>query len=133
MINPVQRFFHFGALWLPPILWMGLIFFLSSQPGLKIAEGSLDFWTRKPAHVFEYAVLYLFFYRALKGTFDWRISTFYLGAGVLSLFYALTDEFHQIFVPLREGRLIDLGFDLLGILVAIIFLRLWLRFSSPRV
>lgn len=117
------------SLWLPVLLWMGLIFFLSAQPELKIAEGPLDFWTRKPAHVGEYAVLFILFVRALKGANyqvsinNWQIGALQL-AFLLSFLYAVTDEFHQLRVPLREGKWADLGFDLLGIVSAILFLHL---------
>src|SRR3989338_5338985 len=69
IIVTVQRFFRLILLWLPPILWMGVIFFLSNQPGLKITEGPLDFLMRKMAHVGEYAILFLLLYRALRGSF----------------------------------------------------------------
>jgi len=112
------------SLWLPVLLWMGLISYLSAQPGLKVVEGPMDFWTRKPAHVGEYAILFLFFFRAIKGSSSWKRREIYIGAGVLSFLFAVTDEFHQLLVPLREGELADLGFDLLGIIAGIIFLRL---------
>jgi VanZ family protein len=109
-------------LWMPVLLWMGLIFYLSGKPGLKIVEGPLDFWTRKPAHVMEYAVLFLLFLRAVRGSFSWGVRKVYAVAGVLSFLFAITDEFHQLHVPLREGKIFDLGFDLLGILLGILFL-----------
>lgn len=110
-------------LWLPVLLWMGLISYLSAQPELKIAEGAWDFWTRKPAHVGEYAILFLFLFRAIRGSSSWRRWEVYIGAGVLSFLFALTDEFHQFLVPLREGKLVDLGFDLLGIIVGMLLRR----------
>lgn len=39
-------------------------------------------------------------------------------AGILvTLLYALSDEFHQVFVPGRSGSLWDAGIDLVGILI----------------
>lgn len=111
-------------LWLPPLLWMGLIFYLSGRPGLKIAEGAWDFWTRKPAHIAEYAILFLLFFRALKESSSWKRWEICIGAGMISFLFAITDEFHQFLVPLREGKLIDLGFDLLGIITGALLLRL---------
>jgi len=116
------------SLWLPVAVWMGLIFYLSSISGLAVGEGVVDFWTRKPAHVFEYAVLLILIARALRGSnfrfsiFNYQLGTLLL-AFLLSFFYAISDEFHQLFVPLREGKISDLGFDLLGILVGVLFLR----------
>ncbi|GMR19042.1 MAG: VanZ family protein [Patescibacteria group bacterium] len=111
------------SLWLPVLFWMGLIYYLSAQSGLKIGEGAVDFWTRKPAHVGEYAVLFLLLFRALRGGFRLSVRQLYLSAGVFTLLYAASDEIHQIFVPLREGRVADLGFDLLGILVGALAVR----------
>ena len=109
---------------------MGVIFFLSNPPGLKITEGPLDFWMRKMAHVGEYAILFLLFYRALRGSFRLEEVSLYLIAGILSFLYAISDEFHQLFVPTRVGNLFDLGFDLFGILAGVIlifFLRMRIR------
>lgn len=101
---------------------MGLIFYLSGWPGLRITEGPLDFWTRKPAHVIEYAILFLLFVRAIEGSFSWRRWEVYIGAGIPSFLYALTDELHQLCVPLREGKAVDIGFDFLGIVLAALVL-----------
>jgi len=104
------------------LLWMALIYYLSSKPGLAIGEGAVDFCTRKPAHMAEYAVLFLLLFRAIKGSSSWKEWEICIGAGILSFLYALTDEFHQSLVPLREARWYDLGFDLLGIVVGLFFL-----------
>lgn len=51
--------------WLPVFLWAAVIFYLSSQPGLK--SGLLwpyDFILRKLAHITEYAILFLLIIRA---------------------------------------------------------------------
>ena len=113
--------------WGPVVLWMGLIYFISSVPGLSVGEGAVDFLTRKPAHVVEYAVLFLLLHRALHDSFSLVGKKLYLAAGIFTFLYAITDEVHQIFVPLREGRILDLGFDLLGIFGALIFLRFYPR------
>lgn len=121
----MQQFDKFTAsvkrlvfLWLPVFTWMGLIFYLSGRPELKAAEGPMDFWTRKPAHMVEYAILFLLSFRAMRESFSWKRRDVYVGAGALSFLYALTDELHQLSVPLREGKVVDLGFDLLGIVIA---------------
>lgn len=106
---------------------MGFIYFLSAQPGLKIAEGAADFCTRKPAHMAEYSILFLLLFRAVGGSFRWAFWESAVGAGILTFLYAISDEFHQVLVPLREGRWYDLVFDLLGIGLGVILLRWWLR------
>lgn len=118
----IYRAYRQAGLWLPVFAWMGLIFYLSGRPGLKVAEGPMDFWTRKPAHVGEYAILFLLFFRAMEGSSAWRRRDVYVGAGIFSFLYALIDELHQLSVPLREGKVTDLGFDLLGIVIAVFIL-----------
>lgn len=39
---------------------------------------------------------------------------------IITFAYALTDEFHQTFIPYRYGTLRDLGYDMLGVLVALL-------------
>lgn len=121
-MTTILQFKRLASLWLPPLAWMVLIFYLSSRPGLAIGEGAVDFWTRKPAHIGEYAILFFLLHRALGGSFGWARRKLYWVVGSLTFLYAVLDEIHQAFVPLREGKIEDLGFDLLGILVAVIFL-----------
>lgn len=116
-------------LWLPVLFWAGLIFYLSSVPDLAIGEGAVDFWTRKPAHVAEYAVLFVLIFRALRGSLAVTAKMLYFSAGVFTLFYGVTDEVHQMLTPSRAGKIYDLGFDLLGILAGAILIKFYLRRS----
>ena len=120
-ISPKIKNFLF--LWGPPLLWAGVIYYLSSRPGLAIGDGAIDFWTRKPAHVWEYAVLLVLTFRALGQSFGkvWKFWELAVGAGILTLLYAVSDEFHQLLVPTRAGKLADLGFDLAGIILGVAF------------
>lgn len=110
--------------WLPLILWLGLIFYFSSLPGMaKKAEP--DFWlyfVRKGAHVAEYAVLASLFLRSFRFYFSKIDQRKILALAFLfSLAYALSDEVHQLFVPGREGKFLDVGFDSIGIILGIFF------------
>ncbi|MBI5103954.1 MAG: hypothetical protein HZB46_03005 [Solirubrobacterales bacterium] len=49
----------------PPLALMALIFFLSAQPDLSSGLGSWDLVLRKLAHMTEYGVLFLLWWRAL--------------------------------------------------------------------
>ena len=109
-------------LWLPVLIWAGLIFYLSSIPNLAVGEGTVDFLTRKPAHIVEYALLFGLIWRALQGSLAVTARTLYFSAAVFTLLYAVTDEIHQMLVPSREGKLYDLGFDLLGIFLGAVLL-----------
>jgi VanZ family protein len=123
--------------WLPMILWMCLIFSASTRLG---APGNtsrffipimhwlfpgmsgetlehLHHLIRKTAHFVEYAVL---------GVLVWRVVHFdpafvSLSAGrqfclalLCCLFYASTDEFHQLFVPGRQAAVLDVLLDTCG-------------------
>ena len=97
---------------LPPLLWMGVIFYLSSQPGTSPSGGLLSHVVvRKIFHVLEYGMLFLLW------RFAWYGKPYGTRAAIaVSLLYALTDEFHQTFVPTRYGRLTDVLIDALGVL-----------------
>jgi VanZ family protein len=68
-----------------------------------------DFLLRKLAHMAEYAVLFRLTRRA-KGSARW--------AAVFSLIYAVSDEWHQTFVPGREGCARDVAVDAAGVALA---------------
>lgn len=42
----------------------------------------------------------------------------------ISLLYAVTDEYHQIFIPGRDGSIIDVLIDLIGIVSVLLIIRL---------
>ena len=78
---------------------------------------------RKTAHMTEYGVLVLLYWRALYrpgvgGRKAWSRRAA-LTAFVLAVAYAASDEFHQSFVASREGSIRDVGFDSAGALVAL--------------
>lgn len=104
---------HYAIRWMTLILWCSLIFFLSSQSALPGApSGVLDFVFKKSAHMGVYAVLYLVTVRAFSNSPTQE----YKKAAIFTLFFALSDEFHQSFVPGRTPHPMDIGFDSLGML-----------------
>ncbi|OGV97224.1 hypothetical protein A2W24_04330 [Microgenomates group bacterium RBG_16_45_19] len=102
-------------LWTAPFLWMGVIFVWSSFSSLPSPdEPWLNWLVKKSAHVVEYYVLFRLWFRAcLTKTKNWPVAAGV--AGGVSLIYALTDEWHQNWVPMRQSRLADLLIDSLGI------------------
>ena len=120
--------------WGPVILWVGVISGLSTDafsaaetgrllmpllrwlfPGASPATiDLLHAVVRKGAHVTEFAILALLWYRAL----DWRGSGWQtkaaLTAFVLAAGFGALDEGHQMFVPSRTASLVDVGWDSLG-------------------
>jgi VanZ family protein len=45
----------------------------------------------------------------------------FLIAGFISILVALADEYHQVFIPTREGSFTDVLLDIVGIALAIFF------------
>lgn len=105
--------------YLPLILWMGLIFYFSSLPGSgrQYPPDAYFYITRKGAHFLEYFVLALLFIRIFR-FYKIKKPELYLAPISLSLAYAFSDEIHQLFVFGREGKFLDVGVDLLGMLLA---------------
>jgi VanZ family protein len=108
-------------LWLPPLLLMGVIFFLSDQPSLDSGLGVIDLVGRKLIHFAEYALLCFLWWRALVTvTSPGRAALFAL---LLASGYAASDEYHQTFVEGRHGSPIDWGIDSAGAAAAALRLR----------
>ncbi len=107
--------------WLPPVLWMGVIFIVSAQPILPhYPDTLLDLILKKAAHMIEYGILAFLLWRALsrgRGTLSWSAL---VTAFVVSVLYAASDEYHQSFVPGRNGTPVDVGIDAVGALVALL-------------
>lgn len=72
-----------------------------------------DFIIRKIAHVTEYAVLCLLVSRSVGVKVTASIRERFVPVGISSL-YALSDEFHQSFVPSRGATYTDVMWDTLG-------------------
>jgi VanZ family protein len=103
--------------WFLVILWAGLIFLLSHQPGLKSdLPGSWDFLLRKIAHISEYAVLTFLLMKALQAHQLPRRKV-WLWAIALAILYAISDEYHQTFILDREGTGRDVLIDSLGVIL----------------
>jgi VanZ family protein len=112
--------------WLPVAAWMGLIFFLSAQPDLPHAEiGWADMLISSGAHAFVFGVLALLWARVL-GEGRWTLPA----AFALTALYALSDEFHQAFVPGRHPDALDLLCDACGAMLGLWALAWWRRRSA---
>lgn len=114
---------------IPLLLWLGLIFWLSSQSVLIEIENPVeDRLFYKSSHVIAYAALAWLWWRALSParSTDWPVLLASFGLAAL---YGITDEIHQLYVPGRHGRVSDVLFDASGALLMILLLRRirWLR------
>ena len=102
--------------------WLLVIYYFSNQPDLASnLEPSWDFLLRKLAHFAEYFVLTYLLFRAILGH-NVKQRQAIIAAAVLSIGYALTDEWHQGFVVGRQASIKDVGVDssgaaLMGILL----------------
>jgi VanZ family protein len=115
--------------WLPLLLWLGAIYFVSGQPKADIPSyGTWDLLVKKGAHFLAYAIVALLAWRVFEGG-----KRPYLYAALLTILYAASDEFHQTFVPGRNGTFMDVVIDSLGGLAALFSLRKnWLRLLGLR-
>jgi VanZ family protein len=102
---------------------MALIFALSAQPTLpELDEPWLDVLLKKTAHFLEYAILAFLWWRALSGGNQSTVRPLII-AGLVSVLYAASDEYHQTFVTGRHGWPGDVGIDSAGVLVMLGFIR----------
>ncbi|MBA3765495.1 MAG: VanZ family protein [Acidobacteria bacterium] len=137
----------------PLIVWMTLIFLFSTggmsasntsrivRPLLlwlfpDISEERLNlahFIVRKTAHFAEYAILALLAARAFISSSSKSLRRRWLIAALmLVVVYALSDEYHQTFVPTRTGSIYDSFIDMSGGVTALLLLTLWRRRKEER-
>jgi hypothetical protein len=116
---------HWLSLWVPPVLYLALIFVLSSRPDLPATPGGSD----KLVHGLAYAGLGLLLCRAYLGSALGRTAAFALAVLTASL-YGASDEWHQSFVPNRFADPLDWVADTLGALAGA---AIWLRLRRLRV
>ena len=119
--------------WAPPLLYMALIFAISSleQPPFPMPEFE---WLTidKLYHFIEYAIL--------GGLLAWALAKakpsvvpsklIWLVATVLSILYGASDEWHQTFVPGRFATLADWAADVLGSIVGVLSVYLYYKNSQ---
>ena len=109
----------FYLLFLPFIIWAGIIFYLSSIPAASLP--SAEWYVPYIVHFIEYFILAVL---ALLPYYIWdkkmKINTLYYW-GIFLAFYALTDEVHQIWVEGRQFSLLDLGVNLVAVFLVLYF------------
>ena len=107
--------------WLPLLLWMAAIFYISHQPKSAIADfGAWDYVVKKGGHFGAYAILAVLARWALPHP---------LLAWLWAVLYAVLDEYHQTFIAGRFGSLSDVLIDSLGALAGLV---LWAVFQRRR-
>lgn len=120
--------------WIAVIIWMGVIFYLSHQPGTEssnLSSGITDFviqtidtllpfisvdealfhhLIRKSAHFTAYFLLGLLVNHAIRLPYGKRLVT----ALVICILFATSDEVHQLFIVGRSGEVRDVLIDSTG-------------------
>ncbi|HLR03348.1 MAG TPA: VanZ family protein [Virgibacillus sp.] len=137
--------------WLAIIGWIAIFFTLSQHSGHQFSEISATMTNafhrvmeiffpslthddrtfylliRKSAHFFEYMLLGALILHALRH----RLFSGAIIAVFISAIYAMTDEFHQLFVPGRGAEIRDVMIDSLGAMTGVaIYFVLYICFKS---
>jgi VanZ family protein len=109
---------RFALYRLPAIVYMAVIFYLSSGPiDLPLIRRIPDY----TLHGTAYAGLYVLLFRAVHSGL--RVQPGRGGLALplaLTVLYGLSDEFHQSFVPSRDASVADLIADAVGGVVALV-------------
>ena len=107
------------------LLWMYVIFYLSSITGDQLGPDTLVInLVKKSGHTVIFGILAVLYLYALKG----RQSLREAGAGIFlmsllfALLYAVSDEYHQSFIPGRHSSGTDIFIDICGALTALAIL-----------
>ncbi len=101
--------------WSLAIVYMLLIFFLSSRP--TIIPLPPFSWNDKVIHFLEYGVLGILILRAFRNESKEIWSDYaHLWTIIITILYAASDEIHQSFVPSRYGDFWDFVADSLGVI-----------------
>lgn len=123
------------------IVWMSVVFTLSSESGSKSENTSnsftktifqnnisdeqvknLSFIIRKTAHFTLYTIggicICLFVLLNFKNT-----NKIYLISYIIGTIYAIADELHQLYIPNRSGEIRDVIIDSFGILLGVVIVK----------
>lgn len=133
------------------MLWMIAIFILSSEPAgvssgrsdlivgaisnslhLTLSQEIMTFLVRKSAHTVAYFVLGVLIFNIVK---DFRLNRAKLAIAIsvaAAFLYAVSDEFHQLFVQGRSCELRDVMIDTVAATIGVCFYYLICRFASSK-
>lgn len=118
----IKRLIQAFPYWVPTVLWMGVIYYLSSLPD-DITPGR-DILPDKILHAAEYFILAYLILFALQRTTSIKFKSSFLIVLIFGALYALSDEIHQLYVSTRNCDYGDLIADICGIVI--LFFLLWL-------
>ena len=95
----------------PVFLWAAMIFFLSSIPEENLPNVPIPH-IGKIVHFVEYSILGMLSFRAFRHSNPktGRMKQIIIVV-ILIMLFAISDEWHQTFVPGRDGNVADVIFD----------------------
>jgi VanZ family protein len=112
---------------LPLLFWLLLIFIFSCFHKTPIPPSRIIPW-EKVAHITEYAILGYFAARAAYFTGGrWLRAHFIATTIAFGLLYAISDEWHQYFVPGRSADPADAAADVIGVILGSVIFWVLLR------
>lgn len=113
------------------ILWLLVIFIFSNQDGTTstaLTNGVLEKYLffidsdiffiviRKIAHIIEYLILGILVFSFVN---EFKIDRKIIISLLICLIFSSLDEFHQLFIPGRTGKILDVFIDMIGVLLGI--------------
>lgn len=104
--------------WLPVIVWMGTIFYLSDQSGSELQSIFPFLDSFNWGHFVAYFILAVLIYLAMYPASNKTKTKLWIVA--LCVLYGITDEWHQAYVPNRSPDVLDLLNDTFGASVAML-------------
>lgn len=123
-------------------IWAYIVFNLSSQDGgdssglsRKVVEffvkneeviNKVEPYVRKAAHFSEYGLGGVLFI-SLFSTYNWTERKQITISILLGIWYAITDEVHQLMVPGRHGAIFDVYLDTLGFATGVLAMLLIIK------
>lgn len=118
------------------IIWLLVIFLFSNQDGstsTSLTNGILEKYLffvdsdiffmiiRKMAHITEYFILGILVLNFIN---EFKVDKKIVVSILICFILASFDEFHQLFIPDRTGRLLDVFIDMIGASLGILILSL---------
>ena len=127
MISYLEKNKRFSILF--TVLIAAEIFFVSSVPGSRVITEGLDL--SAAYHSIVFFLLGFFTILSMTNRKDKKMTRLLLPVGI-TILYAIVDEIHQIFVPLRSSSITDVLIDISGILLAVIVYLYYKRDSKKK-
>ena len=105
--------------WGPVAIILAGIFIGSEQPAVRRAPRMIEFLIAKVSHLLEFAALGVALTRAIAPPEEPKPGRAIAIAVAASALFAVSDEYHQAFIPGRTATVRDVVIDLIGAIVGV--------------